>query len=125
VVIILVSRTKSTNVYYEALIRDLRKLSREKKVKIWKALADLMERPRRKRLPVKLSKINRLTVEGDTVVIPTKVLGDGELTHRVTIAAYQFSEKALEKIKKSGCEAISIRELMKKNPTGSNVKIIT
>lgn len=37
-----------------------------------------------------------------------KILGNGELTRKVKIHAHKFSESALEKIKKSGGEAIII-----------------
>ncbi len=117
-------KTKTTNVYYYALIKQLRKVSRENKAKIWRYVAELLDRPRRKRVIVNLSKINRLTKEGDTVVVPGKVLAGGDLTHPVTIAAYAFSEKAKEKITKAKGRAISILELVKENPKGSNVKII-
>jgi len=35
-----------------------------------------------------------------------KVLGDGELTKRLTISAHRFSRQALEKIQKAGGEAV-------------------
>ena len=47
----------------------------------------------------------------------------GDLTKKITVAAYQFSESAEEKINKVG-KAISIRELMKENPKGKRIRII-
>ncbi|MHA1590606.1 MAG: 50S ribosomal protein L18e [Candidatus Njordarchaeales archaeon] len=118
------TKTKSTNVYLHALIRTLRKMAREHKVRVWSAVADILERPRRKRVTVNLSKINRLTKEGETVVVPGKVLGGGELDHPLTIAAFAFSENARQKIVKTGGRVLTIEDLLKENPTGSNVKII-
>lgn len=112
-------RTGPTNEALIELIRKLKKLSREKNVKIWKAVAKQLERPTRIRRKVNLFKINKYTKENDTIVIPGKVLGEGNLDHKVTIAAFQFSENAKEK-----CKCISIEELMKKNPDGKNIKII-
>ena len=120
----MVLKTRTTNVYYYALIKQLRKASRDNKVKIWRYVAELLDRPRRKRVIVNLSKIDRLTKEGDIVIVPGKVLAGGDLTHSVTIAAYAFSEKAKEKITKAKGRAINILELIKENPKGSNVKII-
>jgi len=69
-------------------------------------------------------KLSKYTKDGETVVVPGKVLGDGELDHRINIAAYKFSEKAKKKIEKTGGKMMSINELMKKNPKGSNLKLI-
>ena len=40
---------------------------------------------------------------------PVKILGDGELKHPLKINAHAFSKSALEKIKKAGGSAVSIR----------------
>ncbi len=117
-------KTKTTNVYLYATVKMLHKVAREKKAKIWRVVADILERPRRKKVAVNLSKINRLTKENDIIVVPGKVLGGGTLDHPVVIAAFAFSESALNKIIKVGGKALSINELIKENPKGSNVKII-
>ena len=58
------------------------------------------------------------------VVVPGKVLGSGTLDHKITIAAFDFSDGAIEKLKESNCEMLSINELMSKNPKGSRVRVI-
>jgi len=57
-------------------------------------------------------------------VVPGKVIGTGKIDHPITVAAFSFSEKAKEKIKVARGKAISLLQLIKKNPKGSNVKII-
>ena len=116
--------TGPTNERLRMLIRFLRKAAKEYNAKIWRYVAELLEKPRRKRIVVNIGKINRFVNDGDQVVVPGKVLGDGILTKKVTIAAYAFSKSAYEKIIKAGAEAISIPELIRRNPKGSNVKII-
>ncbi len=116
----MVKRTGPTNVYLRKLARRLWKT----KVPIWRRIAEELMKPRRKRREVNISRINRYTKEGDVVVVPGKVLGYGFLDHKVTVAAWRFSEKAREKILEVGGEAISIEELLERNPKGSNVKII-
>ncbi|MEM2280735.1 MAG: 50S ribosomal protein L18e [Candidatus Bathyarchaeia archaeon] len=106
------------------LIRFLRKQSREQKAKIWRAIAEKLAASRRRRIVVNISRINRYTSKNDTVVVPGKVLGAGELNHPVTVAAFAFSETAKQKIKKAKGKCLTIPELIKKNPKGSNVKII-
>jgi large subunit ribosomal protein L18e len=79
-------------------IRNLRSASKESGKAIWKKLADELDRPKRRRISLNLSKINRHTEAGDVVAVPGKVLSSGSLSHPVTVAAYSFSEAAKEKI---------------------------
>jgi len=117
-------RTKTTNVYLYALIKELRKVSRENNAKIWKTVAKLLERPKRNRVVVNLYKINRLTKSNDVAVIPGKVLGIGEIDHPVKVAALAFSERAKNKITNAGGEVKRIEDLIRENPQGSGIKII-
>jgi len=116
-------RTGPTNIHMRLLISRLRKAAREHDAPIWRRVAELLERPRRKRVAVNISRINRYTTDGDVVVVPGKVLSSGQLTHKVTVAAWAFSEKAREKIERVG-RAISIEQLLEEVPNGSGVKII-
>ncbi len=116
-------RTGPTNVHLRRLVHRLRKYSREYRAPIWKAVAEKLWKPRRERVEVNLSTINRYTEDGDVVVVPGKVLGSGVLDHSVTVAAWRFSRRALREIRKRG-EALYIEELLERNPEGRGVKII-
>lgn len=116
-------RTGPTNTNTRKLIASLKKLSIENGVKIWKRVATDLEKPTRRKRVVNLAKIDRTALENETVVVPGKVLGTGDLTKKVTIAAFSFSDQAKEKISKSG-SFISIDELAKQNPKGSKVRVI-
>lgn len=117
-------KTGPTNIVLRKTIRELRKLAKQHKVAIWKAIAEELEKPRRQRRAVNVSRINRYTHEGDVVVVPGKVLGAGNIDHPVTVAAVSFSKTAVEKIKAAGGKTIHILDLARENPRGSNVKII-
>ena len=115
---------KTTNPELIELITLLKKEGRERKASIWIDVASHLSKPRRQRVAVNLSSINRNTKRAETVVIPGKVLGVGSLTHSVTIAAFDVSGKAMEKIGSAKAKYISIPELVQRNPVGSNVKIM-
>jgi large subunit ribosomal protein L18e len=117
-------RTGPTNIVLRKLIRNLKKASRDNKVPLWGYVAELLERPSRKRIVVNLSRINRFAEEGETIIVPGKVLGSGLLTKKVKVAALSFSEKALEKIKVAGGEALTIEDLISVNPKGKGVRVI-
>lgn len=116
--------TGPTDPNVRSLIVALEKKAKTEKANIWLDISERLKKPRRRRVAVNLSRINRCTKDGDVVVVPGKVLGSGFLDHKLCIAALSFSESAIEKTRSAGGECISIKELMKRNPKGSNVKII-
>lgn len=116
--------TGPTNPLLKELIKELKKASIEQDVAIWKRVASDLEKPTRNRRIVNLSRINRYTKENETIVVPGKVLGSGELNHKLNVSAYKFSESALEKLQKIGAKATSLKELIKENPKGKKIKII-
>ena len=117
-------KVKTTNPQLIETINLLRKQGRENKVEIWRDLAERLAKPRRKSTAVNLSRLNRYTQKSETVAVPGKVLATGEITHPITIAAFAFSGKARDKIKAARGKCLSFPDLIKKNPKGSNVKII-
>jgi len=116
--------TGPTNPYLRKLIEELKKKSLELNAPIWKEVAEKLERSRRKKVEVNLVDIERNANKGETVLVPGIVLGAGELTKSVNIAAWKFSPSAKEKIKKVKGKIITIEELMKETPKGSGVRIM-
>ena len=106
------------------MIRFLRRKSRENEAAIWRRIAEMLSKPKRRRIAVNVSRINRYSKENDEVVVPGKVLGAGVINHPVKVAAFAFSDKARSKIIKAKGECLTIPELAEMNPKGSNVKII-
>jgi len=119
-----VKKSKTTNPELIELIRFLKKQSRENKADIWRDVAERLTKPKRKRIAVNISHVNRCTQRNEIVAVPGKVLGAGEIRHPVTVAAFAFSERAEEKIKARRGKCLSFFDLIKKNPKGSKVRII-
>jgi len=117
-------RAKPSNPELIAVISALRKKARESKAPIWRDVAEYLSRSKRRRIAVNLSRLNRHTEAKETVVVPGKVLAAGNLDHSVTVAAFSFSAVARSKIVKAKGKALSIADLLEKNPDGSNVRII-
>ncbi len=117
-------KSKSTNPELLKLIAFLKKQSNENKVEIWRNIAESLSKPRRKIASVNLSRLNRSTRKSETVIVPGKVLGTGEIEHPVVVTAFAFSTKAKEKIEASKGKCLSFSDLVKKDPKGSKIKII-
>ena len=116
--------TGPTNPILQNLIHELKKRSNEQSINLWRRIADDLEKPTRQRRVVNLSNISRYTKEDEIVIVPGKVLGAGDLEHKLTISAFQFSDGAKEKIVKAGAKIVTLLDLSKENPSGKGIRII-
>jgi large subunit ribosomal protein L18e len=83
-----------------------------------------LDKPSKNWAEVNIRSLAQHTKKNDTVIVPGKVLGSGELAFPVTVAAFSFSQAAHKKIRKAGGKSLSIPDLIKMNPKGKGVKII-
>ncbi|KYK34126.1 MAG: 50S ribosomal protein L18e [Thermoplasmatales archaeon SG8-52-3] len=113
-----------TNPALTALIHELKKQANENDAPIWKDVALRLQKPSKNWSEVNLDRISRYIGDKETALIPGKVLSDGNLTKKVLIAAWSFSEKSQEKIKEAGGKFLTIQELMKSNPKGKDIRIL-
>ena len=120
----MVKKVVKTNPNLIELINKLYEQSRNEDAAIWKDVADRLSRSNRRTAEVNLSSINRYAVADETILVPGKVLSNGELDKKVNVVALKFSAKAQEKIESAGGECISIDEIIETNPKGSNIRII-
>lgn len=90
----------------------------------WFKLSHILSGPTRQQIDVNLSQIDQDAKAGDTIVIPGKVLSGGDLTKKLRLCALSFSDKALEKMKKTKSEAATILDEIKNNPKAEGVKIL-
>ncbi|MEK6828964.1 MAG: 50S ribosomal protein L18e [Nanoarchaeota archaeon] len=95
-----------------------------KKNNEWNEVASILSGPRKGRVNMNLGEINRLSKAGETIVIPGKVLSQGEIDKKIKLVALGFSENAREKILQSKSEIESLLEEIKKNPNAKGVKIL-
>ena len=102
------------------MIKEIKEHAAKENSGFWRRIAKELSNATRRRRAVNVAKINKYTKDGEMVVVPGKVLGVGELDHNVSVAALQFSESALIKIKNS----MTIEELLKKSPKGKDVRIL-
>jgi large subunit ribosomal protein L18e len=110
----MVKITGPTNEHLKSLVKTLSKDPKP----FWKRIAKDLSRAARNRRVVNLKRINSFTKSGETIIVPGKVLGIGSLDHKLTIAAWDFSENALKKIKESNSTPLTIKELYDKKKIG-------
>ena len=93
-----------------------------KKNKNWFKVAEILASPRKNHKEVNLNDLNK--TEDKIIVVCGKVLSQGEVSKKMKVVAYKFSEKAKEKLIKAGCEVNNILDEIKKNPEAKEVKIL-
>jgi large subunit ribosomal protein L18e len=95
-----------------------------KKNKNWIKIAEILSGPRKNRTNLNLEELNKKIKDEKIVVVPGKILSQGELDKKIKVVALNFSERAKEKLSKSGSEALTILEEIKKNPEAKGIKIL-
>ena len=102
------------------MIKDLKQASKKNEAPIWSRLADLALKPSSRRV-VNLARINTGTKENDILFVPSKVLGTGNISHKITLCSFSISTSAANKIIQNGGEIITYSDMIKKYPTGKGV----
>jgi len=113
-----------TNQVVIQMVKLLKQASVKNDAPIWSRLAKLALKTSSARRVVNLTKINDVTKENDVIVVPGKVLGTGNVLHKVTLSSFSISNSAAQKIIESGGKIISFSEMIEKFPTGKGVSII-
>ncbi|MCP8304674.1 MAG: 50S ribosomal protein L18e [archaeon] len=112
------------NLILDNTIHNLRQAYKKSQAPIWLATVRYLSKSSSRRPSVNIGKISRLTKEGDVVLVPGKVLGGGVISHKITVGAYSFSEKASWKIQKAGGDTLTLAEFIKKFPDGGRVILV-
>ncbi len=122
------AKTSKTNPYLQRVVAELRDVSREAGAKVWRDVADRLERSRKNWSEVNLSRLSRYAAKGEQIVVPgvllATVLATGEISTPITVAAFRASGAARKKIEAAGGKAVSLLELAVLNPKGSGVRIM-
>ena len=110
-------RRKTNSEIVETVIKS-------KKNKNWFEIAKIISGPRRRRIIVNLDQINKESKDGETVLIPGKILSKGEVDKKIKIVASDISEVAMEKLGKVKISYSNILDEIKKNPEAKDLKIL-
>ena len=120
----MVQKIQKTNPLLIDLINQLKKEALENKKPLWKDVALRLEKSSKNWPVVTLKRIDEHVNEKETALVPGKVLSTGKLNKKISIAAWNFSGKAQQKINDAGGKTMTIEELLKKNPEGKNIRIV-
>lgn len=106
------------------MANDLKKASKANDAPIWSKMAQLALKPSVARKVININKIEKLTKDNDVVVFPGKVLGTGNLSHKITLYAFSISNTAAKKVLQAGGKILNHKEIVEKFPTGKGVTML-
>jgi large subunit ribosomal protein L18e len=106
------------------IVWTLRKAFKKNKASIWRSLEHEISKARSIRREVNISRLSSVTKNDEVIVVPGKVLGSGEMDHKLTVCAFSISEMAAKKITDVGGKVITLNELIDRYPDGRGVRII-
>ena len=105
------------------MIKDLKQASKKNEAPIWSRLAKLAIKPSSSRRVVNLTRINKITKDNDVLFVPGKVLGTGNMSHKITLSSFSMSTTAAKKIIQTGGKIMTYSDMIEKYPTGKGVMI--
>ncbi|TLY07281.1 MAG: 50S ribosomal protein L18e [Thaumarchaeota archaeon] len=106
------------------MAKQLRGASKKNNAPIWLKLAELALKPSRSRRVINLGQLDKFVNDNDVVVVPGKVLGTGNISHKITLCSFSISTTGAKKVTQSGGKLVNFAHLIKNHPTGKGVKII-
>lgn len=113
-----------TNQVVIQLVKELRTASAKNKAPIWSKLAEFALKPSIAKKTINVNQIDKLTKDNSVVVFPGKVLGTGNISHKITICSFGISNSAATKILETGGKIMNFSEMINKFPTGKGVVML-
>jgi large subunit ribosomal protein L18e len=113
-----------TNQLVIQMVKELKGASKKNNAPIWSRLAELALKPSSARRTINIGQIDKFVKDSDVIVVPGKVLGTGNISHKITLCSFSMSTTGAKKVLQSGGKILSFSELIKSHPTGKGVIII-
>ncbi|PSG96510.1 50S ribosomal protein L18e [Thermoplasmatales archaeon SW_10_69_26] len=116
---------EKTNPHLVDTVLALKQASSEHEAPVWRALAEQLEKPSRVHPDVNVGELQRVADDDASIVaVPGKVLGGGYLDRELTVAAWNFSGSAEDKIEDAGGSVLTLSDALDENPDGENVQVV-
>lgn|SRR3989338_3978017 len=115
-------RTGPTNYQLQQFLVEVKPKTLESN--FWKRISEDLQKPTRQRRTANLYTLDKYAQDGETIVVPGKVLSVGNVSKKLTVAAFQFSTQAKHKIEQAKGRTLTLNELLKENPQAKNVRIL-
>ncbi|MEM4391475.1 MAG: 50S ribosomal protein L18e [Candidatus Nitrosotenuis sp.] len=113
-----------TNQIVIKMVKELKQASTKNKAPIWSKIAEMALKPTVAKRVVNVGRLGTVTKDNDVVIVPGKVLGTGNIPHKITLCCFSISTNAAKKIQDAGGKIVGHSDMITKFPTGKGVRII-
>jgi len=113
-----------TNQLVMKTVKEFKQASTKNKAPIWSKMAEMLQKPSIARRVVNVGRLDDVTKENDVVIVPGKVLGTGNISHKITLCCFSISTTAAKKVRGAGGSIVNHSDIITKFPTGKGVRII-
>ena len=87
-------------------------------------VAKVLSGPTRRFQKIDLERLEREVKDGEIIFVPGKVLGEGQMKKKLTVAAYKFSDSAKKTISGCGGKTLTLNELVESKTDPKNILLI-
>jgi large subunit ribosomal protein L18e len=91
---------------------------------VYKRAVKMLSRRTNQLVEVNVGKLGSISTEEGLLLVPGKVLGDGEVDKKLHVGAVAFTASAIQKINSAGGEALLIKDFVAKYGEGKGVHLV-
>jgi large subunit ribosomal protein L18e len=104
-----------------AAVKTAAKASRKP---VYKKAVKLLSKKTNQLVEVNVGKLDLVSAEGSVLLVPGKVLGEGDVSKKLYVGAVAFTASAAQKISSAGGEALLMKDFVAKFGEGKGVFLI-
>jgi large subunit ribosomal protein L18e len=98
--------------------------ARASKKPIYRRAVKMLSKKTSQLVEVNVGKLDTISAEGGVLLVPGKVLGEGEVSKELHVGAVAFTGSAAQKISSAGGEALLIKDFVAKYGEGKGVFLV-
>jgi len=91
---------------------------------IYKRALKMLSREANRLVKVNVGKLDSFPPDASVILVPGKVLGEGEVSRKLSVGAVAFTASAAQKITSAGGEALLIKDFVAKFGEGKGVLLV-
>jgi large subunit ribosomal protein L18e len=98
--------------------------ARSSKKPVYRRAVRMLSKRVNRLVEVNVGKLDAISAEGGILLVPGKVLGEGDVSKELHVGAVAFTGSAIQKISAAGGEALLIKDFVAKYEEGKGVLLV-
>jgi large subunit ribosomal protein L18e len=98
--------------------------ARSSRKPVYRQAVKMLSRKTNRLVEVNVGKLDNMSSEGSVLLVPGKVLGEGDVTKELHVGAVAYTTSAAQKISSAGGEALLLKDFVAKYGEGKGVLLV-